>query len=110
MSAECFKIHATDNVATLLKDAGVEAEVMVRGESEPFFLHTTSAIKAGHKIALRPLTLGTPILKYGFAIGEATQPIAQGEWVHLHNCRSLYDKRSSNLDIESGARKDTQYA
>jgi hypothetical protein len=110
MSAECFQIHATDNVATLLQDTDAGLEVQVRGESAPFFIRAIDAIKAGHKIALRPLTVGTPIVKYGFAIGEATQPIARGEWIHLHNCRSLYDTRSSDLDVNTGSRKETRYA
>jgi len=109
MSAQCFRIDASDNVATLLEDIDAGAEVQVRGESMPFSLCATDAIKTGHKIALRPLTPGALIVKYGFPIGEATQSIAQGEWVHLHNCRSLYDARSSNLDIDSGSRKETRY-
>ena len=107
--AQCFQIHATDNVATLLEDIHAGAEVQVRGESAPLSLRAIDAIKTGHKIALRPLTEGTPIVKYGFPIGEATHSIGQGAWVHLHNCRSLYDARSSELDLDSGARKETSY-
>ena len=33
----------------------------------------------------------------------------QGAWVHLHVMRSLYDERSSHLDINTGAPKDTKY-
>jgi hypothetical protein len=29
--------------------------------------------------------------------------------VHLHVMRSLYDERSSHLDINTGAPKDTKY-
>ena len=110
MSPECFKIHPSDNVATLLQNIDAGVEVQIRGESAPCRIRSTDAIEAGHKIALLPMTIGTLIVKYGFAIGEATQSIAQGEWVHLHNCRSLYDERSSGLDVKTGSRKETQYA
>ena len=66
--------------------------------------------QAGHKIALRAFAEGDRIVKYGFPIGEATRPIAVGEWVHLHNCRSLHDAASSELDVESGTRNETRYA
>ena len=108
-NAQCFQIHATDNVATLLEDIEAGAEVQVRGESAPLSLRVIDAIKTGHKIALRPMTAGTPIVRYGFPIGEATQSIAQGAWVHLHNCRSFYDALSSELDLDSGSRKETRY-
>jgi altronate dehydratase small subunit len=109
VSPQCFQIHATDNVATLLQDIDAGDEVQVRGELAPYPLRAADAIKTGHKIALRPMTAGTPIVKYGFPIGEATQSIPQGAWIHLHNCRSFYDTLSSDLDLDSGARKETRY-
>jgi altronate dehydratase small subunit len=109
VNAQCFQIDANDNVATLLQDVDVDAEVQVRGESAQRSLCAADAIKAGHKIALRTMTAGMLIVKYGFPIGEATQTIAPGAWVHLHNCRSLYDARSSDLDLDSGLRKETRY-
>lgn len=47
-------------------------------------------IPAGHKRALRPIAEGEDIIKYGYPIGHATRPIAQGEWVNEHNiCTNL---------------------
>ncbi|TJZ91454.1 altronate dehydratase [Paracoccus gahaiensis] len=43
------------------------------------------AIPAGHKIALRPIAAGEPVLKYGQVIGTATQAIAAGAHVHTQN-------------------------
>ena len=42
-------------------------------------------------------------------IARATKDIRAGEWVHLHNIRSVYDERSSHLDVMTGAPKDTRY-
>ena len=44
-----------------------------------------SEIPAGHKIALRALSVGDAVKRYGQIIGFATQPIKPGEHVHMHN-------------------------
>jgi altronate dehydratase small subunit len=106
--AECFQIDRADNVATLLEDAAA-GEVTVRGPALPCDIHLEQPVKMGHKVALRAIAPGAPVMKYGVAIGEATRPIEPGEWVHLHNCRSLCDAGSSRLDVETGAREETPY-
>ena len=107
--AECFQINLSDNVATVMQDAAPEVDLRVLGESLISTLRTTEQIRAGHKIATRPIAADEAIVKYGFVIGEAIRPVACGEWVHLHNCRSRYDARSSELDIETGMRGATPY-
>ncbi|HAM72579.1 MAG TPA: galactonate dehydratase [Verrucomicrobiales bacterium] len=42
-------------------------------------------IPPGHKLALRDLPAGAPVLKYGEYIGTASRPIAAGDHVHSHN-------------------------
>jgi len=44
----------------------------------------------GHKLARRSIAPGEKILKYGAVIGSATQPIARGAHIHLHNLASDY--------------------
>lgn len=44
----------------------------------------------GHKLARGPIAAGARVLKYGAPIGVATQPIALGAHVHVHNIRSDY--------------------
>ena len=108
---ECFQIDKADNVATLLQDAAESAELVVRGDAgRGTALRVTQPIRTGHKVAVIPIAQGERVIKYGCPIGEATQSIAQGEWVHLHNCRSLCDAVSSSLDVESGSRQETRYA
>jgi len=48
------------------------------------------AVLVGHKFAVRRIAKGERIVKYGAPIGVATQDIAAGEYVHLHNCTSDY--------------------
>jgi altronate hydrolase len=52
-------------------------------------------IPSGHKLALRDIASGEPIIKYGEVIGRATADIARGEWVHTHNLKSHLDEASS---------------
>jgi altronate dehydratase small subunit len=47
-------------------------------------------IGIGHKLARRAIAQGEKGLKYGAVIGSATQPMARGEHIHLHNLASDY--------------------
>ncbi|HET7728856.1 MAG TPA: altronate dehydratase family protein [Usitatibacter sp.] len=42
-------------------------------------------IPAGHKVATRAIAAGEPVRRYSQIIGFATQPIAAGAHVHVHN-------------------------
>ncbi len=103
-----FQIHPVDNVATVLDDAGAEA-VLILGAPEPLEVLLTGPIALAHKVALRGIATGEAIVKFGVPIGVATESIERGDWVHLHNCRSALDERSSTLDVETGATTDMHY-
>lgn len=51
-------------------------------------IEAEAGIPAGHKMALQPIALGEPVIKYGFPIGIATADIAAGDWVHDHNVKT----------------------
>ena len=55
-------------------------------------LDGNETVPAGHKYALRAISKGETVIKYGEIIGRATQDIADGEWVHTHNVRSHLDE------------------
>ena len=79
-----IQIHPSDNVAVALAD-------IAAGESLPFADGSVTAVEAvarGHKIALRAIAAGEPVVKYGNAIGLAKTDIAPGQWVHVHNVRT----------------------
>jgi altronate hydrolase len=42
-------------------------------------------VPPGHKVATRPIAAGEPVRRYDQVIGHATQPIAPGQHVHVHN-------------------------
>ena len=109
-TARCFRIHSDDNVATMLDDAAAGATVDVLGsDSQSPTLIAAEAISLGHKIALRDLAKGDPVIKFGVQIGHATRAIQRGQWVHLHNLASDFDERSATLDLHTGAATDTKY-
>jgi altronate hydrolase len=73
-----IRLHPEDGVviarSTLMPGAEVAPGVLTR-----------ERIQAGHKVAVRPLEPGEPVRRYGQIIGFATQPIAPGAHVHVHN-------------------------
>lgn len=48
-------------------------------------IEVAQRIQVGHKMALRDISQGDPVLRYGSHIGIATQPISAGSHVHTHN-------------------------
>jgi hypothetical protein len=105
----CFQVNPADNVATALDDLAL-GDVQVLGGVTGTAVAAAEEIMLGHKIALRRIGEGEAIVKFGVPIGIATTAIEPGAWVHLHNCRSQVDERSSHLDVKTGAALDTAYA
>ncbi len=108
--ARAFQIAAADNVATLIDELASPAAVEVLGGFGADPVGAREPIARGHKIALRDLAAGEPVLKFGVRIGHASRPILRGEWVHLHNLASDHDERSATLDLQTGAPTDTAAA
>ncbi|MEO8279573.1 MAG: altronate dehydratase family protein [Ideonella sp.] len=74
-----IRIHAADNVVitrrqllggTVLADEGITVAGLV---------------PPGHKIATRAIAAGEPVRRYNQIIGHATQAVAPGQHVHIHN-------------------------
>ena len=79
------QITPKDMVAVALQPlAAGEAVDYGRGVVVPL-----SDIPMGHKVALRAIRKGEPVIKYGFPIGEATEDIPEGGHVHSHNLHTL---------------------
>ena len=89
MSVTALVLDARDNVATAVRplESGVSAEVMAGDVSLKVLLRRD--IPFGHKFALRDIGRGEDVIKYGEVIGRATEPIGEGEHVHLHNVEGL---------------------
>jgi altronate hydrolase len=77
MTLAAFQVDPRDDVAAALRE--IKAGETVLG------ITAAQDIPMGHKIALRPLVEGQPVLKFGYPIGHATRAILPGEHVHTHN-------------------------
>lgn len=83
-----IRLNDEDNVATLV-DAGKAGDRVSLGGEASEALTLGDDIEYGHKVALRPISKGDSILKYGKVIGRATETIAKGRHVHVHNVEAL---------------------
>ena len=72
--AEFIKINLADNVAVAINDVEAGYNCNIDGIS----LTTLSRIPAGHKVALKDLSEGEDVVKYGFPIGHLLQDVPQG--------------------------------
>jgi altronate hydrolase len=86
-------LYAIDNPATAANsaillhpaDSVAIARVPLRAGQSVQDITLLSDIPAGHKIAIREISLGQPVYRYGNLIGFATAAIHPGQHVHTHN-------------------------
>lgn len=80
---ECtLLLRPDDTVAVATRDLQ-SGTVLTRGDGGT--VTVTQSVPRGHKLAVREVAAGAPVLKYGQSIGRATVPIAIGDHVHTHN-------------------------
>lgn len=75
---------AEDNVVTAIDDLEAGEEIPYDGDA----IELAEDVPFGHKVALVALEPGDTVRKYGEPIGQATEAISPGEWVHTHNMES----------------------
>lgn len=88
MEIHSIVLNEKDNVAVLTAAANpgdIAVSVQLRTP-------VLEAIPAGHKIAVRDIAAGTPVLKYGVVIGRASREIPVGTWVHTHNVEDITEQ------------------
>lgn len=71
-------INPADTVAVAL-------QTVAPGTALPDGGSTVARIPAGHKVALRAVPKGAPVMRYGQIIGFASEDITAGAHVHSHN-------------------------
>lgn len=81
-------LSASDNVMVARREIAAGAPISIGGVSTT----AASRIPLGHKVARCAILSGQKIVKYGAPIGSATESIAIGEHVHIHNMKSDYTK------------------
>ena len=82
-------LNQADNVATSLVPLAAQSRIEVELNGESRAITVLDSIPFGHKLAIRSLAPGDDVLKYGEVIGRASEAIAPGQWVHVHNVESM---------------------
>jgi altronate dehydratase small subunit len=85
MKPTALVMDPSDNVATAIVplSSGTTVHVDVAGSVREVTINED--IPFGFKFAIQDIKAGSPVLKYGEAIGIARVDIAPGSMVHVHN-------------------------
>lgn len=88
-------IDPKDNVAVAIEPiaAGDTVSYLLQGAEAS--LTAAEDITIYHKLAIRDILAGEPVVKYGEHIGVATAPISKGAHVHVHNVVSPQEDRKA---------------
>ena len=70
------RVHEADNVAIIVDPEGAAA-----GRTSPSGITLREHIPQSHKVTLRAIERGGPVIRYGQVIGLANREIEQGSWV-----------------------------
>ncbi len=85
-------LHPSDNTATALADLQKGETLCLEPGEENRPINLRQPIPFAHKFAILRIAAGEPVRKYGQVIGEATQDIQAGDYVHIHNVVSKRTK------------------
>ncbi len=87
-SIDVVHLHRDDNICLAARTLDSGAKIVAGDHA----VTLRGPVKLGHKIAVQRIPKGVRVVKYGQAIGVATENIEPGDWVHTHNL--------SNGDLE----------
>jgi altronate hydrolase len=85
-----IRLHPADNVVVAVRKLTV-------GTTLPNHVTIREPIPCGHKVAVTPIAPGNAVRKFGQVIGVATQPIAEGAHVHVHNLVMSEQRAGANV-------------
>jgi altronate dehydratase small subunit len=85
-------VEPTDNVATALREVSAGETITVDRIDSEVTVDVVDDVAFGPKLARADVPEGGEVTKYGTSIGNATEDVAAGEWVHVHNVESNYGR------------------
>ncbi|HEY2835682.1 MAG TPA: UxaA family hydrolase [Rhizomicrobium sp.] len=92
MAAPQLLVHDhKDNVGVVVVEdlaPGTDMLAVITEDNSDFRLTAKQAVPIGHKVALKDLSVGDTVIKYGEDIGKVVAPVAKGEHVHTHNLKT----------------------
>ena len=77
-----------DSVVTLTAEAVRGGKVCFSFDGKFAEVTAEEDVPIYHKLAVKSVKKGQPVIKYGEVIGIARADIQPGEWVHTHNLSS----------------------
>ena len=86
MRPNALLIDSRDNVVTVLQDI-LPGGIVAWSVDDQIAVH--EGISAGHKVAIKKLSAGAIIRKYGYPIGVASDEICAGDRIHTHNLNAV---------------------
>ena len=87
----CVLHDANDTVAVVVVEgvkAGMDLNAWIMDDDRTITLKARQDIPIGHKLALKDMSTGDTVLKYGIDIGKVVAPIKAGEHAHVHNIKT----------------------
>ena len=87
----CVLHDANDTVAVVVVEgvkAGMDLNAWIMDDDRTISLKARQDIPIGHKVALKDMSAGDTVLKYGIDIGKVVAPIKAGEHAHVHNIKT----------------------
>ena len=87
----CVLHDANDSVAVVVIEgvtAGTDMNAWIMDEDRTIALKARQDIPIGHKVALKDMSVGDTVLKYGIDMGKVVAPIKVGEHAHVHNIKT----------------------
>lgn len=87
-----FVLHdAKDTVAVVVVEgvkAGMQLTGWIMDEDKTINVDAKQDIPIGHKVALRDMSPGDTVWKYGIDMGKVVAPIKAGEHAHVQNIKT----------------------
>lgn len=83
-----LRINDNDNVVVALQTIPEGETITIEGKDGVKSVTAVQEIPAGHKMAVCPIAKGSEVVKYGYRIGNATEDIKEGQWIHTHNVKT----------------------
>lgn len=87
-----FVVHDEgDSVGVVVVEgvrAGDELVGWIMDQDKEVKFTSASDIPIGHKLAIKPLSVGDTVIKYGTDIGKVVADIGKGEHAHVHNIKT----------------------
>jgi (2R)-sulfolactate sulfo-lyase subunit alpha len=80
-----------DNVGVVVVEnlaAGTDMLCVVTEDNSEFRSSVNQAVPIGHKVALKDLSVGDTVIKYGEDIGRIVASVRKGDHVHTHNLKT----------------------